>query len=408
MCTDSRRHFLLQSALLLGVARSSLAHAADGGSTSTSGASAATGSAAATATGGAGASGAPGEAGKVYVCPPCGCDADGREFSQSGKCPACGIDLVEKVADAMPAQPKVAILVFPGVQIIDFAAPYEVFGEAGYDVFTVGAAREPVSTNMHLTITPRYSFADAPRPDVLLLPGGNIMGALGQAAVLDWLRARSAESRQTLSVCNGAFFLAASRLLDGLEATTYYGLIDQLRAEYPNTRVVSDRRFVDNGKIVTTAGLSSGIDGALHIVSKLSGRAAAQMVALNMEYNWREDTGYARASFADRHLRRVFGGRLQLNVPSARVEVENTSGDSQSWEARWLVHGNMGTAAVTQAISAVVAAQSTWQLVADARSDTRRRWAFFDESRRTWQARLTTTRVPSNGGVRATLTLRTS
>ena len=407
MCTDSRRHFLLQSALLLGVARSSLALAADAGPASAAGATAATGSAAATATGGAEASGAPGETGKVYVCPPCGCHADGREFSQPGKCPACGIDLVEKVADAT-AQPKVAILVFPGVQIIDFAAPYEVFGEAGYDVFTVGATREPVSTNMHLTITPRYSFADTPRPDVLLLPGGNIMGALGQPPVLDWLRARSAESRQTLSVCNGAFFLAAGRLLDGLEATTYYGLIDQLRAEYPNTRVVSDRRFVDNGKIVTTAGLSSGIDGALHIVSKLSGRAAAQMVALNMEYNWREDTGYARASFADRHLRRVFGGRLQLQVPSARVEVENTSGDSQSWEARWLVHGNMGTAAVTQAISAVVAAQSTWKLVAEGRSDTRRRWAFSDESHRTWQARLTTTQAASNGSVRATLTLHTS
>ncbi|HEY4214625.1 MAG TPA: DJ-1/PfpI family protein [Steroidobacteraceae bacterium] len=344
MCSDSRRHFLLQTALLLGVARGSLALPAD--------------------------------------TPPAA------------------------RADAA-APPRVAILVFPGVQIIDFAAPYEVFGEAGYDVFTVGATREPLNTNMHLTITPRYSFADAPRPDVLLVPGGNINGALGQPQLLDWLRARSAESRQTVSVCNGAFFLAASHLLDGLEATTYYGLIDQLRAQYPNIRVVSDRRFVDNGKVVATAGLSSGIDGALHIVSKLSGRAAAQMVALNMEYNWREDSGYARADFADRHLRRIFGDRLQLNVPSARVEVENTSGDSKSWEARWFVHGEVGTAAVAQAISGIIASQSTWRLV-DGKSASRRRWTFSDENRRSWDARLDTSKAGSNGDVRATLTLHTS
>ena len=373
MCTDSRRHFLLQSAVLLGAARGSLARAADAGAASIG-----------TTTG-----------------------AADPQLSQSGKCSTCSVAQAEKVADAAPAKPKVAILVFPGVQIIDFAAPYEVFGEAGYDVFTVGATREPLSTNMHLTITPRYSFADAPRPDVLLLPGGNIQDALGQPPVLDWLRARSAESRQTLSVCNGAFFLAAGHLLDGLKATTYYGLIDQLRAEYPNTQVVSDQRFVDNGKIVATAGLSSGIDGALHIVSKLSGRGAAQMVALNMEYNWREDAGYARASFADRPLRRVFGDWLKLNVASARVEVENTSGDSKSWEARWLVHGKVGAAAVTQAISDVVAAQSTWKPVGDGRSDSHRRWAFTDESHRRWDARLST-RAASSGGVRATMTLRAS
>jgi len=381
MCTDSRRHFLLRSALVLGAASSPLTFAANTPPRAATGV-------------------------RTYICPPCGCAADGQEFSQPGNCPACAMALVEKPAGGSSARPRVAILVFEGVQIIDFAAPYEVFGEAGYDVFTVGATKVPIETNMHLTITPRYSFADAPKPDVLLLPGGNIDGALSQREVIEWLRARSAEATQTVSVCNGAFFLATGRLLEGLSATTYYGRIDQLKAQFPNITVVSDRRFVDNGRIVTTAGLSSGIDGALHIVSKLSGRAAAQMVALNMEYNWREDAAYARANFADRHLRRIFGGRLQLSVPVGSAEVESTAGDSNAWEARWLIRGSSSAASVSQAISDIVAAKSDWKLVAGGKSDTQRRWTFADENQRKWHARLDTANAEADGTLRSTLTLR--
>jgi putative intracellular protease/amidase len=267
---------------------------------------------------------------KIYVCPPCGCARDGDEFSQPGNCAACGMPLIEKGSQSAPRsaepRPKVAVLIFEGVQIIDFAAPYEVFGQAGYEVFTVGATKTPLTTSMRLSVTPMYGFADAPRPDVLLVPGGNIATASADAAVLDWIRARSAESKFTLSVCNGAIILARAGLLDGLKATTFYQAIDQLRQEHPKVVAVSDRRFVDNGRIITSAGLSAGID------------VAARLVALNMEYDWKPDTTYARASFADYPFWRMFGSRLRLGLPdNYGVKVESTQGDRTTWDVVWRI-----------------------------------------------------------------------
>jgi len=104
-----------------------------------------------------------------------------------------------------------------------------------------------------------------------------------------------------LSVCNGAFILAKTGLLDGLTATTFYDLIDELERRYPKVKAVRDRRYVDNGKFITTAGISSGIDGSLHVIGRLRGRAMAERAALNMEYEWKPGGDFARAAFADRN-----------------------------------------------------------------------------------------------------------
>ena len=135
--------------------------------------------------------------------------------------------------------------------------------------------------------------------------------------MLAWIRARHAESRITMSVCNGALILAATGLLDGLTATTFHDAIDGLKAQFPRIHVVDDQRFVDNGRLVTTAGLSSGIDGAMHLVSRLDGQVAAQLVARNLEYDWREDSGYVRAALADYPMRTIFGSRFNLGFPRA-------------------------------------------------------------------------------------------
>jgi putative intracellular protease/amidase len=335
---------------------------------------------------------------------------DGVEFAAPGNCPACGMALIEKSATDVP-RPKVAIFVFDGVQVIDFAAPYEVFGAAGYDVFTVGIENSPVTTNMNLTITPRYGFADSPVPDVLLVPGGNINRTLSQDTVLDWIRARSREARQTISVCNGAFFLAHAELLDGLTATTFYGAIEQLRNMHPNVTVVSDRRFVDNGTIITTAGLSSGIDGALHVVSKISGRGAAQMVALNMEYDWKEDDKYARAAFADAHIRRIFGPRLNLALPSGLTQtVESTRGGVDAWETIWQVsagptNNDISAEALADLIGATIAERSDWAPDSGRSGPAGRAWQFHGENDRQWQARLNVTPIEGQA-LRATLAIR--
>ena len=130
-------------------------------------------------------------------------------------------------------------------------------------------------------------------------------------AVQQWVRESAKNAEIVLSVCNGAFFLGRAGLLDGLEATTFAGLIDDLQKAAPKARVVRNKRYVDNGKIITSAGLSSGIDGSLHVIERLFGKGDAQVVATSLEYDWRPDGGYVRAMLADRHLRGAYDAAWQ-------------------------------------------------------------------------------------------------
>jgi transcriptional regulator GlxA family with amidase domain len=203
----------------------------------------------------------------------------------------------------MPAQAnrkKIAILIFEGVQIIDYTGPYEVFGQAGFDVFTVAARPDAITTVMGMNVVPKFTLENTPKPEVIVIPSGEVTQTQNDPQVIKWIQENTPGAEQVLSVCNGAYILARTGLLDGLSATTFYGLIDGLAAVAPKTKVVTDQRYVDNGKIITTAGISSGIDGSLYVVSKMMGKRRAQMAALNMEYNWQPDSNYARASFADR------------------------------------------------------------------------------------------------------------
>src|SRR6185436_18797067 len=101
-----------------------------------------------------------------------------------------------------------------------------------------------------------------------------------------WVKKNAAQSERVLSVCNGAFYVASTGLLDHQKATTFNGLIPELEKEVPTATIVRNERFADNGKIIAAAGLASGIDGALHVVQEYSGLARAQELATNLEYNW--------------------------------------------------------------------------------------------------------------------------
>ncbi len=230
-----------------------------------------------------------------------------------------GLDAA-KVRDGQPHTRTVAILIFDGVQIIDFSAPWEVLGQAGFlrdgeyfdafDIYSIAKSRAPVTTAMGMTVTPKYRFGEGPKPDIVLVPGGGgsspgdpgVGTVLRDPAVIDWIRQVSAESEIVMSVCNGAFLLAAAGLLRNQRATTFHGALDQLAEFSPTTEVVRDARFVDNGRVITTAGLSSGVDGSLHLIERLYGRHTANLVALHIEYDWRPASGYARGAFADRFL----------------------------------------------------------------------------------------------------------
>lgn len=218
---------------------------------------------------------------RPFACPPCGCTEDGKVFHAEGACPSCGMALQTSVR-------RVGVLVFDGVQIIDAMGPYEMFGAAGFEVVTVAASRKAVTTSMGLEVVPRFAFTDAPPVDVLVIPGGAVDKAMQDAPTLAYIKRAHAQTRTTLSVCNGVFILANTGLLDGLTATTTRGNIPKLARAFPKVKVVGERRYVDNGHIVTAAGLSAGIDGALHVIETIQGKAHAKGVAHAEEYAWGE------------------------------------------------------------------------------------------------------------------------
>jgi transcriptional regulator GlxA family with amidase domain len=202
-------------------------------------------------------------------------------------CLALGAPFLRNARAGEPKAPKsVAILVFDGMELLDFAGPAEVFVAAGCQVYTVAATRDPVTSAGLVTMTPKYTVADCPRADIIVIPGGRSGAVSKDKRVTDWVAKAAPEAEVTLSVCTGVFVLARAGLLDGKEATTHHGAIETLREQFPKITVHADRRIVDNGKIVTAAGVSAGIDGALHLVDRLMGRSQASATARYMEYHW--------------------------------------------------------------------------------------------------------------------------
>lgn len=294
-----------------------------------------------------------------WVCPPCGSDCHDAVYAAAGVCPICAMQLVDKrrVDAGDLRQHNVGILIFDGVQIIDYTGPYEVFGQAGYNTFTVAKDRKAITTAMGMSVNPNYEFGNCPELDIMVIPGGDVHDVETDGAVSKWIRDSSIAADYVLSVCNGAFILAATGLLDSLSATTYHGLIDELRDAAPTVNVVSDQRFVDNGKLITSAGLSSGIDASLHVVSKINGKGRAQSVALNMEYDWRPDSGYARAALADRYLHGL------ANPGGFDWKLLSTEGDRDGWVMKMMVETDLSAEAALEKVGATLSTDGGWKRV---------------------------------------------
>lgn len=295
-----------------------------------------------------------------------------------------------------PAPRNLAILIFDGVQIIDYTGPYETFGHAYsndgpvFNIYTVSEKASPITTAMGMTVTPKYSFENAPSPNVLLVPGGGVKEHVANPNFIKWIQEKARDAEVVMSVCNGAFFLAKAGLLDGLEATTTAGLIPSLREAAPKTKVVDDRRFVDNGKIITTAGLSSGIDGSLHVIERFLGRGTAQMAALGMEYNWDPESKFVRAALADKYMRFDYG----VKVVEGGWRPLGRNGDSARWENTWSVTTNTSAAELLESVNNSIAINKTYgepskvkwtRLPAQpAKSGLQSLWQFTDEKGAVW------------------------
>lgn len=191
---------------------------------------------------------------------------------------------------------NVAVVLYEAVYQLDFAGPMEVFADAGLDedsplfsVYTVASRLGPLSTHTGLRVIPSYSIFDCPKPDILVVPGGDSNLPDHDLELCEWLKKTVPDTAYVLTVCTGSIILGKLGLLDGLEVTTWHGAIDRLAACAPGASVRAGVRYTDNGRLISTAGISAGIDGALYLVSKICGPEVARRTARYMDYDyWNE------------------------------------------------------------------------------------------------------------------------
>ncbi len=193
---------------------------------------------------------------------------------------------------------NLAILIFDDVEVLDFAGPFEVFAVtselnnyAPFNVFLVAETQRTYKAVNGLQVVPDYEISNCPNPDILVVPGGvGTRTQMNNQKLITWIQKVSEQAELVMSVCTGARLLAKAGLLDGLEITTHHEAYDELRQLVPTAIVNERKRYIDRGKILTTGGISAGIDGSLYVVDKLLGREIARKTAIYMEYDWQLET----------------------------------------------------------------------------------------------------------------------
>ncbi|MBO0323004.1 DJ-1/PfpI family protein [Muricauda sp. CAU 1633] len=226
----------------------------------------------------------------------------------------------------------VAILLFDGADIMDVTGPMSVFEHAGFHVVTVAKNSEAKAIGMYMRLSPDYTFANLPQVDVITVPGGGAAESNQDMEIVQWLKERDGETDTLFSVCSGAFFLGLAGLLDGNDATTFASLIPTLKTQFPNAKVLNDVKYTNNGHIITSSGLSSGIDASFEVVAKYYGVGRAQDVANRMEYPWKRKHDYARSQLADNFILSI--GDL---VRRFATKYHFSEGDMNTWEYKYLL-----------------------------------------------------------------------
>jgi transcriptional regulator GlxA family with amidase domain len=187
---------------------------------------------------------------------------------------------------------SIGILLFENIEVLDFAGPFEVFSVASelnnfelFDVFAVAKNLEPINTINGLSVNPKYSFSNCPHIDILIVPGGvGTRQVISDTETLEWINTIHQTTELTVSVCTGAMILGKMGLLNNRSFTTHHLIFDEMQQIAPLAKLIKMKRFVNDGKIYTAAGISAGIDLSLHIIENLHGRDIAKGVARYMEY----------------------------------------------------------------------------------------------------------------------------
>jgi len=198
---------------------------------------------------------------------------------------------------------NVGIFLYNEIEVLDFAGPFEVFSTASrvnsrisknseslFNVFTVAEDQNPIFARGGLQIIPKHSFSDHPEINLLIIPGGIVTDELKKNNISSWILNTSNTADITASVCTGAFLLANAGLLKSKRATTHWEDIDDLISMFPDIKIQKNVRWVDEGPIVTAAGISAGIDMGLHLISRVANEDLAVLTAKQMEFDWTKNS----------------------------------------------------------------------------------------------------------------------
>lgn len=192
-----------------------------------------------------------------------------------------------------PVARTLGAVLYPQFELLDLYGPLEMFGSLGKHlrIVTVAEHSGPVGSTQGPATVAEHDFADAPKLDLLLVPGGvGTFSQLGSAAMLEFLRKRAEQAEVVMSVCTGSALLAKAGLLDGRRATSNKQFFDLVREQGPKVRWVPEARWVEDGPMVTASGVSAGTDMALAVVARLYGRPVAEQIAELTEYEWQSDS----------------------------------------------------------------------------------------------------------------------
>jgi transcriptional regulator GlxA family with amidase domain len=196
---------------------------------------------------------------------------------------------------------RAGILIFPDVEVLDFAGPFEVFSVtrlnedrrreelSPFEVTLIAESREPIIASAGMRVIPDVDLENCPPLDILVVPGG--WGTRKQSEnkrLIDWIEKTGNSVRTLTSVCTGSMLLGRAGLLDGLRATSHWRALDWMRDSFPEVTVESDLHVVEDGRVLTSAGISAGIDMSLKVVARYCGEAIARATARHMEYPFPE------------------------------------------------------------------------------------------------------------------------
>jgi len=189
---------------------------------------------------------------------------------------------------------NIGIYIYDEAEVLDFSGPFEVFSTASrflnknekFNVFLIAEKSESVTARGGYDINAKYTISNHPKLDLLVVAGGVHTQEMKKENVITWIKNVSTNTKIVASVCTGAFLLAQSKVINNHNVTTHWEDIVDLKKNFPSLNVKSNVRWVDEGSIVTSGGISAGIDMSLHLVSRIHSLDLAEKTAKQMEFTW--------------------------------------------------------------------------------------------------------------------------